>query len=108
MIREFQTADTGQVMGLWLAGNEDAHPFIPRELLGKFVLSPAIRLSAVKKHVMCRIDLLKPDFVWCSRFLYNNAASPHTYFFLPASPGCQCPQAVPVCTHPQKYDNRLS
>lgn len=31
MIREFQTADTGQVMGLWLAGNEDAHPFIPKE-----------------------------------------------------------------------------
>lgn len=31
MIREFQTSDTEQVMQLWLAGNEDAHPFISKE-----------------------------------------------------------------------------
>ena len=31
MIREFQKSDTEQVMLLWLAGNEDAHPFIPKE-----------------------------------------------------------------------------
>lgn len=30
MIREFQVSDTEQVMQLWLAGNEDAHPFIPK------------------------------------------------------------------------------
>lgn len=31
MIREFQMSDTEQVMKLWLAGNEDAHCFIPKE-----------------------------------------------------------------------------
>lgn len=31
MIREFKISDTKQVMKLWLAGNEDAHPFIPKE-----------------------------------------------------------------------------
>lgn len=31
MIREFQISDTGQVMKLWLEGNEDAHSFIPKE-----------------------------------------------------------------------------
>lgn len=31
MIREFQTADREQVMRLWLAGNEEAHAFIPKE-----------------------------------------------------------------------------
>ena len=31
MIREFHTSDTEQVMKLWLAGNEDAHSFIPKE-----------------------------------------------------------------------------
>ena len=30
MIREFQTADTEQVMQIWLNGNEDAHPFISK------------------------------------------------------------------------------
>lgn len=31
MIREFRISDIGQVMKLWLAGNEDAHPFVPKE-----------------------------------------------------------------------------
>ena len=31
MIREFQVSDTEQVMQLWISGNEDAHPFIPKE-----------------------------------------------------------------------------
>lgn len=31
MIREFQTADTEQVMQIWLNGNEDAHPFISKK-----------------------------------------------------------------------------
>ncbi len=31
MIRKFQISDTGQVMQIWLNGNEDAHPFIPKE-----------------------------------------------------------------------------
>ena len=31
MIREFQTADTEQVMQIWLNGTEDAHPFISKE-----------------------------------------------------------------------------
>lgn len=31
MIRRFRTSDTGQVMQLWLNGNEDAHSFIPKE-----------------------------------------------------------------------------
>ena len=31
MIREFQTSDIEQVMRSWLIGNEDAHPFIPKE-----------------------------------------------------------------------------
>ena len=30
MIQEFQTADTEQVMQIWLNGNEDAHPFISK------------------------------------------------------------------------------
>lgn len=30
MIREFQTADTEQVMQIWLNGNENAHPFISK------------------------------------------------------------------------------
>ena len=30
MIREFQKADTGQVMKIWLNSNEDAHFFIPK------------------------------------------------------------------------------
>ena len=28
MIRVFQPADAGQVMAIWLRGNEDAHPFV--------------------------------------------------------------------------------
>ena len=32
MIREFQTADTEQVMQIWLNGNEDAHPFISKNI----------------------------------------------------------------------------
>lgn len=31
MIRKFQKADTEQVMKIWLHGNLDAHPFIPKE-----------------------------------------------------------------------------
>lgn len=31
MIRRFQKSDTDKVMQIWLNGNEDAHPFIPRE-----------------------------------------------------------------------------
>lgn len=31
MIRKFQKADTGQVMQIWLNGNGDAHPFVPKE-----------------------------------------------------------------------------
>lgn len=31
MIRKFQKADTEQVMQIWLSGNEDAHPFVPKE-----------------------------------------------------------------------------
>ncbi len=31
MIRQFQKSDTQQVMQIWLAGNEDAHPFIPKD-----------------------------------------------------------------------------
>ena len=31
MIREFQTSDTEQVMQIWLNGNEDAHPFVPKQ-----------------------------------------------------------------------------
>ena len=31
MIREFQISDTQLVMQLWLAGNEDAHPFVAKE-----------------------------------------------------------------------------
>lgn len=31
MIREFQEADTGQVMRIWLRGNEAAHWFVPKE-----------------------------------------------------------------------------
>ena len=31
MIRKFQKEDTGQVMRIWLNGNKDAHPFIPKE-----------------------------------------------------------------------------
>lgn len=31
MIRKFQQTDTGQVMQIWLKGNIDAHPFIPKE-----------------------------------------------------------------------------
>lgn len=30
MIREFQRSDIEPVMKLWLFGNEDAHPFIPK------------------------------------------------------------------------------
>ena len=30
MIRKFNSSDTEQVMKLWLAGNEDAHSFVPR------------------------------------------------------------------------------
>lgn len=31
MIRKFQKADTKQVMQIWLNGNIDTHPFIPKE-----------------------------------------------------------------------------
>ena len=31
MIRKFQITDTEQVMEIWLTGNIDAHPFIPKE-----------------------------------------------------------------------------
>lgn len=31
MIRKFQKGDTRQVMQIWLKGNIDAHPFIPKE-----------------------------------------------------------------------------
>ena len=31
MIRNFQKTDTKQVMKIWLNGNEDAHPFIPKD-----------------------------------------------------------------------------
>lgn len=31
MIRRFQKTDTEQIMRIWLNGNEEAHPFIPRE-----------------------------------------------------------------------------
>lgn len=31
LIRELQTADTKQVMQIWLNGNEEAHPFVPKE-----------------------------------------------------------------------------
>lgn len=31
MIREFHESDTMEVMEIWLAGNKDAHPFIPKE-----------------------------------------------------------------------------
>lgn len=31
MIRKFQESDAGQVMQIWLSGNKDAHPFIPKE-----------------------------------------------------------------------------
>ena len=31
MIREFNRSDTERVMDLWMLGNMDAHPFIPRE-----------------------------------------------------------------------------
>lgn len=31
MIRKLQNADTEQVMQIWLNGNEDAHPFIPKD-----------------------------------------------------------------------------
>ena len=31
MIRKFKNSDTEQVMKLWITGNEDAHPFVPRE-----------------------------------------------------------------------------
>lgn len=31
MIRTFQTADAKRVMRIWLNGNEDAHPFIPKD-----------------------------------------------------------------------------
>lgn len=31
MIRKFQSTDTGQVMNIWLRGNEDAHSFIPKD-----------------------------------------------------------------------------
>lgn len=31
MIRKFQSADTGQVMKIWLHGNEEAHSFIPKD-----------------------------------------------------------------------------
>ncbi len=31
MIRKFQKVDTKQVMQIWLNGNEEAHPFIPKE-----------------------------------------------------------------------------
>lgn len=30
MIRRFQKSDTGQVMQIWLSGNEEAHSFIPK------------------------------------------------------------------------------
>lgn len=30
MIRKFQKEDAEQVMQIWLSGNEDAHPFIPK------------------------------------------------------------------------------
>lgn len=30
-IRNFKKSDTERVMEIWLAGNEDAHPFIPKE-----------------------------------------------------------------------------
>lgn len=31
MVRRFQKSDTDKVMQIWLNGNEDAHPFIPKE-----------------------------------------------------------------------------
>ena len=31
MIRKLQSTDTEQVMQIWMNGNEDAHPFIPKE-----------------------------------------------------------------------------
>ena len=31
MIRKFQKTDTEQIMEIWLDGNIDAHPFIPKE-----------------------------------------------------------------------------
>lgn len=31
MIRKFQKSDTERVMQIWLDGNVDAHPFIPKE-----------------------------------------------------------------------------
>lgn len=31
MIREFQNKDSKQIMEIWLNGNTDAHPFIPKE-----------------------------------------------------------------------------
>ena len=30
MIRAFRISDTDQVMKIWLTGNEDAHPFVPK------------------------------------------------------------------------------
>ena len=31
MIREFRMSDVEQVMKLWLAGNKDAHSFVPED-----------------------------------------------------------------------------
>lgn len=33
MIRKLQKADTERVMEIWLNGNADAHPFIPKDYI---------------------------------------------------------------------------
>ena len=49
MIREFQISDTQLVMQLWLAGNEDAHPFLAKEYYVK-QLHTTLSLNVYQKN----------------------------------------------------------
>lgn len=53
MIRKFQPSDSEQVMRLWLAGNEDAHPFIPEEYWRSHFSQVKQQLSQAEIYVYC-------------------------------------------------------
>ena len=60
MIRKLQKADTDQVMQIWLNGNVEAHPFVPKDYW-------------VSNYEMVREQLLEADvFVYEACLLYTS------------------------------------
>lgn len=54
MIRKFLSKDIDTVMGIWLQGNLDAHPFISRDYWFKNL--PTVRAAIQEANVYCYVD----------------------------------------------------